>query len=53
MPRTNGERPKCREEQPRTTLSSALQDFKGKSKVSMMAAPKKRLEGNANRMGPI
>ena len=33
-------------------LSSALQDFKGKSNVSMMAAPKKPLEGNANGMGP-
>ena len=52
MPRTNEERPKCRGEQPRTTLSSALQDFKGKSNVSMMAAPKKPPEGNASRMGP-
>ena len=33
-------------------MSSALQDFKGKSNVSMMAATKKPLEGDANRMGP-
>ena len=52
MPRTNGERPKCRGEQPRMTLSSALQDFKGKSNVSMMAAPKKPPEGDASKMGP-
>ena len=52
MPRTNRERPKCRVEQPRVTLSSALQDFKGKSNVSMMAAPKKPPEGDASRMGP-
>ena len=52
MPRTNGERSKCRGEQPRTTLSSALQDFKGKSNVSMKDAPKKPPEGDASRMGP-
>ena len=52
MPRTNEERPKCRGEQPRTTMSSALQDFKGKSNVSMKAAPKKPPEGDASRMGP-
>ena len=34
------------------TLSSALQDFKGKSNVSMMAAPKKPPEGDASRMRP-
>ena len=51
MPRTNGERPKCRVEQPRVTLSSAFQDFKGKSNVSTMAAPKKPPEGDASRMG--
>ena len=33
-------------------LSSALQDFKGKSNVSMMVAPKKSPEGDASRMGP-
>ena len=48
----NGERPKCRGEQPRTTLSSALQDFRGKSNVSVKAAPKKPPEGDASRMGP-
>ena len=53
MPRTNGERPKCRGEQPRTTLSSALQDFRGKSNVSMKAAPKKPPEGSASRIGPM
>ena len=52
MPRMNGERPKCQGEQPRTTLSSALQDFKGKSNVSMKAVPKKPPEGSASRMGP-
>ena len=52
LPRTNGERPKCRVEQPRMTLSSALLGFKGKSNVSMMAAPKKPPEGDASRMGP-
>ena len=39
-------------EQLRVTLSSALQDFKGKSNVSMMAAPKKPPEGDASSMGP-
>ena len=52
MQRTNGERPKCRVEQPRMTLSSALQDFKEKSNVSMKAAPKKPPERDASRMGP-
>ena len=33
-------------------MSSALQDFKGKSNVSMKDAPKKPLEGDASRMGP-
>ena len=33
-------------------MSSALQDFKGKSNVSMMATPKKPPEGDASRMGP-
>ena len=35
-----------------TTLSSALQDFKGKSNISLKAAPKKSPEGEASRMGP-
>ena len=51
MPRTNGERPKCRGEQLRTTLSSALQDFKGKSNFSTKAAPKKPPKGDASGMG--
>ena len=35
------------------TLSSALQDFKGKSNISLKAAPKKPHEGDASRMGPM
>ena len=38
--------------QPRMTLSSALQDFKGKSSISLRAAPKKPPEGDASIMGP-
>ena len=38
--------------QPRMTLSSALQDFKGKRNISLRAAPKKSPEGDANRMRP-
>ena len=38
--------------QPRMTLSSAVQDFKEKSNVSMKAAPRKPHEGDASRMGP-
>ena len=37
--------------QPRMTLSSALQDFKGKSNISLKVAPKKYPEGEASRMG--
>ena len=37
--------------QPRMTLSSALQDFKEKSNISLKAAPKKPPEGGASRMG--
>ena len=33
-------------------MSSALQDFKGKSNVSMKAAPKKPPEGSASKRGP-
>jgi len=36
----------------RMTLSSAFQDFKGKSNISMKAAPKKPPEEEASRMGP-
>ena len=53
MPRTNDERPRCQGEQLRTTLSSALQDFKGKSNVLMKAIPKQPPEGDASRMGPM
>ena len=38
--------------QPRMTLSSALQDFKGKSNISLKAAPKKPPEEEAGRIGP-
>ena len=38
--------------QPRMTLSSALQDLKGKSNLSLKAAPKKPPAGDASRMGP-
>ena len=38
--------------QSRTTLSSALQNFRGKSSISMKAAPKKPPEGSASRVGP-
>ena len=51
MPRTNDERLRCEGDQLRTTLSSALQDFKGKSNVSMKAIPKQSPEGDASRMG--
>ena len=37
--------------QPRMTLSSALQDLKGKSNISLKAAPKKPPAGDASRMG--
>ena len=39
--------------QPRMTLSSALQDFKEKSNISLKAALKKPPEGDASRMGPM
>ena len=38
--------------QPRMTLSSALQDFKGKSNISLRAASKKPPERDTIRMGP-
>ena len=38
--------------QPRMTLSSALQDFKGESNISLKATPKKPPEKDASRMGP-
>ena len=34
------------------TLSSAFQDFKGKSNISLKVAPKKPPEEEASRMGP-
>ena len=52
MPRTNKERPKCLGAQLRMTLSSAFQDFKGKSNISLKAAPKKPPKEEASRMGP-
>ena len=52
LPRTNRERPKCLGAQPRMTLSSAFQDFKGKSNISLKVAPKKPPKEEASRMGP-
>ena len=51
MPRTSGERPNSLEMQPRITLSSASQDFKGKSDMSSKAASKTPPEEEASRMG--
>ena len=53
MPRTNDRRPRCQEEQLRTTLSSTFQDFNGKSNVSMKAIPKQPPEGDVSGMGPM
>ena len=39
--------------QPRMTLSSAFQDFKGKSNISLKVAPKKPPEEEVSRMGPM
>ena len=52
LPRTNRERPKCLGAQPRMTLSSVFQDFKGKSNISLKAAPKEPPEEEASRMRP-
>ena len=52
MPRTSGERPNGLEMQPRMTLSSASQDFKGKGSMSSKAASKAPPEDKASRMGP-
>ena len=52
MPRTSGERPNSLETQPRMILSSASQDFKGKSDISSKAASKMPPEEEASRMGP-
>ena len=52
VPRTNDRRPRCQGEQLRTTLSSALQDFNGKSKVTVKAILKQSLEGDMSGMGP-
>ena len=49
--RTNGERLRCQKEQLRMTLSSALQDFKGKCNFSTKAAPKKLPEGDTSGVG--
>ena len=38
--------------QPRTTLSSASQDFKGKGSMSLKAASKAPLGDKVSRMGP-
>ena len=52
MPRTSGERPNSLETQSRMILSSASQDFKGKSDISSKAASKMPPEEEASRMGP-
>ena len=52
MPRTSDQRSMCQREQLRTTLSSALQDFNGKSNFSMEAIPEQPPEGDVNGMGP-
>ena len=51
MLRTNGERPNSLETQPRMTLSSASQDFKGKSNISSKATSEMPPEEEASRMG--
>ena len=52
MPRTSDQRPRCQREQLRTTLSSALQDFNGKSNVLIEAIPEQPPKGDVNGMGP-
>ena len=52
MPRTSKERLNSLETQPRMTLSSASQDFKGKSDISSKAASKTPPKEEASRMGP-
>ena len=52
MPRTSGERPNGLEMQPRTILSSASQDFKGKGGMSSKAASKAPPEDKVSRMEP-
>ena len=51
MSRTSGERPNSLEMQPRMTLSSASQDFKGKSDMSSKTASKSPPKEEASRMG--
>ena len=50
MPRTSGERSNSLEMQARMTLSSASQDFKGKSDMSSKVASKAPPEEKASRM---
>ena len=52
MPRTNREMPNNLGTQLKMTLSSASQDFKVKSNISLKTAPKTPLEEETNRMGP-
>ena len=49
----NRERPKCLGAQPRIILSSAFQDFKGKSNISLKVVPKEPPEEEASRTGPM
>ena len=50
MPKTSGGRPNSLEMQPRMILSSASQDFKGKSDMSSKAASKAPLKEEVSRM---
>ena len=52
MPRTNDQMPRCQGEQLRMTLSSAFQDFNGKSRVTVKAILKQSPEGDMSGMGP-
>ena len=54
MPRTNDQVPRCQGEQLSTILSSALQDFNGKSNVSMKAILEQPPppKGDVNGIGP-
>ena len=52
MPKTSGERLNRLEMQPRMTLSSASQDFKGRGGMSSKAASKAPPEDKASRREP-
>ena len=52
MPRMSRERPNSLEMQPRMTLSSASQDFEGKSDMPSKTVSKRPPGEEASRMGP-